>query len=971
LLTDAEWLRLRYEKGSSETALVKFRQAIDTALRAGDHRGAARAGLGLGATYGQLGLLDPSFQAYREALTEASRLPDRELECATRSATGIAQALVADRAAEFEEARRQCQRSREIARELKSEAAEARSLHCLGEVAYYSQNPDVALDFYRDAAARWERLDDRRGRAEALLCQGYVHSDLRRLDEARARYAEAESLFRSLGDTRQQAITLVAEARLKLRLTEYQQSLEKFEAALTLLPPRGDAVWEGSALTGIGEVYMNLAGTASALKYWERALQLFLSAGLKNVAVDVLMSLGATYLASGDDANALDRFQRAMALADEMGIDRWRAFASRYIGVVYLFRGQPVDARLHLEKALALQNEVGDPRLAGMTRADLGELRLLMNEPLLATKDFQTAVTSSQAAGDRVTQTRGLYGLARTSARRGDLQNARAHIEDALSLADSLRSATENRDLRASYSSSVYRYNEFHVDVLMRLHQLGSRQGLMALAFEASERARARSLLDSLVEGGVDLHQDADPALLQRERAWKRAFDDWTARQRRVEGEPQALADQYRDLQEQYGQIQAEFRSRSPGYAALALPEPPSLAELQQQVLDGDSLLLEYALGDERSYLWAVTRGESLSYVLPPRRQIEAEVRRAYDLLTARLQRPGDSNAPRAHAADGDASYWKHAQRLSAMLLGPVANRIAGKRILLVPDGALHYLPFAALPIPGRGRPTPLVVEHEVVNLPSASVLAAVRREARDRRPLEKAVAVLADPVFERDDPRLPTSTGIAGAAGTTEPRSAATTIERFPRLLATRAEAAAVVAAAPAGSTFRATGFAASRATATSPELARYRILHFATHSVFDDDDPGSSGIVLSLFDEEGLPQDGLLRLRDLYGLKLPVEMVVLSACDTALGKELKGEGLVGVVRGFMYAGSKRVVASAWRVDDEATGELMGRFYRAMLKDGRSPAAALREAQLGLLRSRRWQAPFYWAAFVLQGEPN
>ena len=510
----------------------------------------------------------------------------------------------------------------------------------------------------------------RRGRAAALLCQGYVHSDLRRFDEARASYAEARSLWTSLRDPRQQAITLVAEARLQLRLGEYQQALESFESALALLQPMGDAVWEGSALTGIGEVYMNLAGTASALKYWERALQLFLAAGLKNIAVDVLMSLGATYLASGDDASALDRFQRAMALADEMGIDRWRAFASRYIGVVYLFRGQPPEARRYLESTLAIQG-IADPRLAGMTRADLGELRLLLNEPRLAAKEFQAAVTLSRAAGDRVTQTRGLYGLARTSARRGDLENARASIEKTLSLAESLRSATENRDLRASYSSSVYRYNEFQVDVLMRLHRLRPGQGLAAAAFEASERARARSLLDNLVEGGVDLRQGADPALLQRERAWKREFDDWTARQRRLEGDPRALADQYRDLQEQYGQIQAEIRSRSPRYAALAQPKPSSLAELQQQVLDDDSLLLEYALGDERSYLWAVTKRESLSHVLPPRRQIEAEVRRAYELLTAPLQPTVDGHAPRLPEADAEAAYWAQAQRLSAMLLGP------------------------------------------------------------------------------------------------------------------------------------------------------------------------------------------------------------------------------------------------------------------------------------------------------------
>ena len=166
-----------------------------------------------------------------------------------------------------------------------------------------------------------------------------------------------------------------------------------------------------------------------------------------------------------------------------------------------------------------------------------------------------------------------------------------------------------------------------------------------------------------------------------------------------------------------------------------------------------------------------------------------------------------------------------------------------------------------------------------------------------------------------------------------------------------------------------RAIDFDASRATAMSPDLAHYRIVHFATHGVFNNEDPGLSGIILSLFDKRGQPQDGFLRLHDIYGLQLPAELVVLSACNTALGKPIKGEGLVGIVRGFMYAGAKRVVASHWKVDDEATGALMGRFYVEMLKQNRSAAAALRQAQLAVREQQRWQSPFFWAAFVLQGE--
>jgi CHAT domain-containing protein len=131
----------------------------------------------------------------------------------------------------------------------------------------------------------------------------------------------------------------------------------------------------------------------------------------------------------------------------------------------------------------------------------------------------------------------------------------------------------------------------------------------------------------------------------------------------------------------------------------------------------------------------------------------------------------------------------------------------------------------------------------------------------------------------------------------------------------------------------------------------------------------PELSGLVLSLVDPQGRPQEGFLRLHDIYNLKLGADLVVLSACQTALGKDIRGEGLIGLTRGFMYAGAPRVVASLWEVDDRATAELMKRLYEGMLVRGLTPAAALRDAQLALRRDRRWSDPFYWGAFVLQGE--
>jgi CHAT domain-containing protein len=966
LFAEAEQLRLRYEKAASQQAIAKYQAAMAAWKRTGNRRRAARAGQQMAVTHEQLGAWRDSLKSHVEALSLARDAGDGLLESEIRGDVGTVQAWVADSADEFEEARRQCQAALELARGLKAYNAEAKALDCLGEVAYWSQHLEQALESYVEAAQLWDSLGDQRGQARTLLHQGYVYSDLMRFDQARTCYERARSIWTALGDRREQAIALVADARLLSRRGEYQEAQNEFEAALSFLKPMGDTVWEGASLTGIGDVYLAMAETRAALQYWERALQILETAGLRSAWVDALFTLGKSYLAAGDDTKALRRFEQALGLAGELGIQRWEAFALRLIGVVHLVRHDPRLAQQYLERSLTVQQSPGSPgdsRLRAQTLADMGEAFELLGNHEAATRHLDTALVLSQASGDRASEARALFGLARASMGLNRPRVARGYIDRSLQVVESLRTAVESRDLRASYFASIYRYYEFQMDVLMRLHRIRPKQGLAAAAFEASERARARSLLDSLAEAGVNLRTRLDPGLLKREQIAKAAFDDWARRQGRGEGAGAAvLAEEYRDLEQRWDQLQAEIRSKSPHYAALAQPRPLRVQEVQKEVVDGGTLLLEYALGEERSYLWAVSSKDQTSYELPPRAEIEGAAQRVYERLTARLVPTGNSQDRRQRVMRADAEYWTEAASLSEVLLGPVAKRMAGKRILVVADGALQYLPFAALPVPGRsGEPVPMVVEHEIVSLPSASVLAVLRRETKARKPPDKAVAVLADPVFEADDPRLPVARADGPSGG--DGRSG------YPRLAATRQEADAIVGLAPEGMTLRAVDFEASRATAMSPDLARYRILHFATHGVLNNETPGLSAVLLSTFDRRGRAVDGSLRLHDIYGLELPAELVVLSACSTALGKPVRGEGLVGIVRGFMHAGSKRVLASLWKVDDEATGEMMSRLYLEMLRRNRSPAAALREAQLSLWRQDRWRPPYYWAAFVLQGE--
>jgi CHAT domain-containing protein len=272
----------------------------------------------------------------------------------------------------------------------------------------------------------------------------------------------------------------------------------------------------------------------------------------------------------------------------------------------------------------------------------------------------------------------------------------------------------------------------------------------------------------------------------------------------------------------------------------------------------------------------------------------------------------------------------------------------------------------------------PLVVNHEIVSIPSASTMAVLRRENADRKAAPaKLLAVLADPVFSTDDGRVGRARAAAKAPGTAPNASLERSLNdlgmgggRLFRLPGTRREAAGIVSLVPQEQRREALDFDASRSMMMSPEIGQYRIIHLATHGLLNGVHPELSGVVLSLVDRQGQPQDGFLRLNEIYNLKLGADLVVLSACQTALGKEVPGEGLVGLTRGFMYAGAPRVMASLWKVDDRATAELMKSFYGSMLgSDALRPAAALRAAQIRMWKTPEFASPYYWAAFTLQGE--
>jgi CHAT domain-containing protein len=400
-------------------------------------------------------------------------------------------------------------------------------------------------------------------------------------------------------------------------------------------------------------------------------------------------------------------------------------------------------------------------------------------------------------------------------------------------------------------------------------------------------------------------------------------------------------------------------------------PSALSLRQIQEEIRGDDAVLLEYALGPQASYLWAVDQEHIAAYPLPGSEQILRLARLYRTALMARqpiARETAEHYADRVTRADHEISAI--AQELSGLLLTPAADYLHGKkRVIVVPGGPLQYIPFAALPF--ENSPA-LAANYEVITLPSFSILKALRDGAAKRPPPTQAAAVFADPVFSKDDERVSQS---LAADRHPAPIMLATALRdvqfgsaNIPRLQGSRKEAEDILNAFSSNQVLESLDFDASLETVLSADLQQYRYLHFATHGVLDAAHPEFSGLILSLVNSKGEPEDGYLRLRDIYNLKLSADLVVLSSCDSALGKDLQSEGIIGLPRAFLYAGAERVISSLWKVDDQATAAFMQHFY-SHIHAGDSPASALRATQSELASDSRWSNPYYWAGFILQGE--
>lgn len=584
--------------------------------------------------------------------------------------------------------------------------------------------------------------------------------------------------------------------------------------------------------------------------------------------------------------------------------------------------------------------------------------------------DFEAAAASYRNAkllatetGEREQQSEAAAGLANALQRAGRLEDAAASIEEAVKIAETARGSLSSRELQVSYFSMRRTWYELAVDICMKLDSEHPAGGYAQLAFSYTERARARSLLDSLDASGYDAtipvpgsvreayaqnQRDvvAEQALLANDNGRNRA--EITEKLQRLYSEQEGLESQM---------WAADDNSRLLQESRVATAE-----QVQQQLLDRQSAVLSYWIGNDHSYRWIVTPDRVRVDVLPPRSKLEAVVLPLEKMLQNRRPVPSAGGNISDYLAS-ETAYEQQLQRaltrVGSLLLPDLP---AGTHTLLVAaDGCLRSLPFAALRVPDGAATVYALRRYSIFLEPSLSVVLHLKlHPALEQSPL---ITVFADPVFSPRDSRL---------AAALQPRTTSQDflLAHLQRLRGSADEARTIARYALPGTVTMRTGFDASPDAVRDLSTGRASILHFATHTVAVPGNPEVTGIVLSTLDRRGREHDGIFWLRDIYALRLPLSLVVLSACNSGTSHDTVGEELSSLSYAFLFAGVHSVVGSLWSADDTTTNRLMDNFYYRLLVKQRLVPEALREAQLKMLANPQTKSPTVWASFVFEGWP-
>lgn len=869
-----------------------------------------------------------------------------------------------------------CLKSVETYREINDKYGEAVALSNLGAAYTATGQYNKAFESLELSLKNRRELKDRSGEIVTLSNIANLYG---RIGEPRKgiSYSKAAlEIAEQVNDPQRKSLALINHAAGLVTIGEYQKGLDYYQQGLSIARERADKRNEGAALNNLAGIYSVLGENEKAIEYYQKASALFQELGMAQTEATALSSVGQRYEILGEYEKASEYLQKALEISRRIKDKKGQAQRLVNLGLVNALSGKFEEAIKLGTEGLLLAQESNDKPTLSKAAGNLAYIYYIAKNDLKAVENFETAVKLNREIEDKHELVVNLYRYARLDHHFGRKESAISKMKEVIEITESLRNSFVSQGLRSDYLSQKKHFYDFYIELLFELNKEKPKQGFDEAALRISESARARSLLDSLGNFQRDIKGNAPPELLEEISALRQTinFKD-SQRLKAVQKGETSKANEFDKeitvLLNRYDELQTKLRQTNPQFASFNNPQPLSLSEIQKQVLDDETVLLEYSIGEKRSFLFFVTNRTLEIFELPKSETIEKQVRQTLENLKTRGQQIDNETVPQRNERlkNADLEFQKNIEETSKILLTPIADKIQNKRLLIVGSGVLQYLPFSTL----KNKTRYLIETNEIVNLPSASTLPLLRKTKKILTSQQKEIAILADPIFSNSDSRFKTlalqKTDESNKPKTEDKIIPSVLRSDFSRLRFSRIEAENISSLAADDKKHIALDFAANLESVNSEAVRNSRIVHFATHGIVNSRLPELSSIVLSLFDENGKSREGLLRLNDVYNLQLSADLVVMSACETALGKEINGEGIVGLTRGFMFAGAKSVMASLWKVDDRATADLMGEFYRKMLKEGLSPAAALRASQTAMIRQKSTANPYYWAAFTIQGD--
>lgn len=789
-----------------------------------------------------------------------------------------------------------------------------------------------AIEAAEHGEERARAAGDRQLEAKALANKGVALEYLGDPQRGVETLGRALVLARAAGDRQQEGGALHLQAWGLWNLGRYQEALDLDQQALVIARAMRDREAQAWALNGLGLTAWALGDPEKSIRVFEQALGFWRAIGDRRDEAFTLQNLGFSYWTLGASGKALDAYRQVLPVARALGDRQAEALALNNMGLAEISLGEPALAAATLERSLPLWNAIGHPHGVAMSLRNLGSAQEGLGRPEEALASWRASLAAARRAGDRRSEATTLASMARLEERRGNLGEARARIEESLSIVESLRMQIAAPSLKSSFLSSRQDDYAIAMDVLLALDAREPGRGFAAEAFRVSEKARSRALVDGIAEARLDLEQD-EPEDLRRREA------ELGVRIKRLEaevaagkpGRPEAEAELER-AEDDWDRLIAEMRRRVPRYASLRYPQAAS-GDAARRSLDPSTAIVSYSISADRVLVFVLTASR-------------LSVRRLAISPADLTERVEDYVGL---IARDDTDRWRRlGGRLYADLVAPWRGELPRGvgHWIVVPDGVLASLPFEALAPAGEGGRR-LVETVAVSYAPSVTALGQLEAPASAAK--GAAMLVVADPLVAARSPSA--ESGLATAAFDLAP---------LPRA---SAEARAIARYGGSGTEVL-TGSLASQSRLRETALDRFRVIHFATHGLLDAGHPSRSGLLLT---GEG-NADGLLTAREIYRLRLKSDLVVLSACQTARGRILAGEGVQGLAQAFFHAGAGSVVATLWDVNDRRAERLMTAFY-SRLAGGASKAEALTDAKRDLLAGEPDLAPRYWAPFVLIGD--